>query len=350
MTTSALTVTEKPSAPLPFEPENMSQMFRFADFISRATTVPRALQGKPADILLVLMKGRDLGFNLVQSLSAIHIVEGKAALDSSYMVALCKKSPVCEYFRLVESTDKRATYETKRRGELEPTRMTFTWEQAERAGVTGKDNWRKWPDAMLRARCASALARAVYPDAVAGLYESDEVEAPPPPRPAHQRVVEQASTVRLEPADFLDAAPDVPADEEPRPNSPDDLGYVSPSPAPEPEPAPVKSEAVKPAEVAPPPPSSPPAGAAFGALGPTAQLEQLRNAGAARVDLLRTLSRDEQAKFLRVLMETSRDQAELGQLAKDLDTLFPRDDEDATFIRAEFRGILGKATARLARR
>ncbi len=102
------------------------------------------------------------------------------------MAALCKsRSDVCLYFRMVESTDKVARYETHRRGEPVPTPMAFTWEDATRAGVTGKDNWKRYPAAMLRARCITALARAVYPDLAMGVYDPDEVDQSP-----------QVSTVR----------------------------------------------------------------------------------------------------------------------------------------------------------
>jgi hypothetical protein len=75
----------------------------------------------------------------------------------------------------VRSDAQVATYQTKRRGEPEPTTMSFSWEDAQRAGVTGKDNWRKYPAAMLRARCITALARAVYPDLAMGIYDPDEL-------------------------------------------------------------------------------------------------------------------------------------------------------------------------------
>jgi hypothetical protein len=49
-------------------------------------------------------------------------------------------------------------------------------EQARVAGlVRGGGQWQTYPEAMLRARCAAALARIVYPDLVAGVYDPDEL-------------------------------------------------------------------------------------------------------------------------------------------------------------------------------
>lgn len=148
---------------------------------------------------VVMMTGAELGFDPMQSVRLISIVKGKVSLNADTQVALVARSPVCRYFRLTESTDTRATYTTQREGHAEPVALTYTIEQAKTARLTGSQTWQSHPAAMLRARCASALARAVYPDLVAGIYESDEAaeiarsepaetapvrEAPPPILPA----------------------------------------------------------------------------------------------------------------------------------------------------------------------
>jgi hypothetical protein len=53
-------------------------------------------------------------------------------------------------------------------------RLSYTIEQGTRAGLTGKDNWRKYPADMLAARCISRLAKRVYPDITQGCYVPDE--------------------------------------------------------------------------------------------------------------------------------------------------------------------------------
>jgi hypothetical protein len=61
--------------------------------------------------------------------------------------------------------------------------MSFTTADAQRAGLNG-DNWRKYPAAMLRARCLSAICRAVFPDLCLGLYDPDELAPEPAPAPS----------------------------------------------------------------------------------------------------------------------------------------------------------------------
>lgn len=161
------------------EPASMQQAMSLAATLAKSGLIPRALQNKPGDVLVVLLTGRELGLGPMQSLRTIHVVDGKAVLSADLIIALCvRQRSVCRYFRLVRSTDDVAEYETLREGSPEPTRLAFTKAQAQQAGVLGKQNWRNWPAAMMRARCGAALARAVYPDLAAGLYDPDELDHP----------------------------------------------------------------------------------------------------------------------------------------------------------------------------
>ena len=141
---------------------------------------PEALRNRPQDALVVLMAGRELGLAPMQSLRMLTVIKGKVTLSADATVALVRRSGECVEWRLVESSATRATYTTRRKGDTEPTALTWTMDQAQRAGLTGGQQWRTYPEAMLRARCAAALARIVYPDIVAGIYDPDELADPLP--------------------------------------------------------------------------------------------------------------------------------------------------------------------------
>jgi hypothetical protein len=143
-----------------------------------SSLAPDALRGKPHDALIVLMAGRELGLAPMQSMRMLGVIKGKVTLAADATVALVRRSGECLQWRLVESTATKATYTTQRKGDTEPTTLTWTIEQAQRAGLTGGQGWRSYPEAMLRARCAAALARIVYPDLVAGIYDPDELATP----------------------------------------------------------------------------------------------------------------------------------------------------------------------------
>lgn len=204
--------------------------------LAKSTLLPKAIQGKPADLAVIMITGHELGLSPMQALRGLHVVEGRPILSADLIVGLVKKHPACKYFRLIESTDEKATYETQREGEPEPTRITWTIQQAAKAGLTGRQNWKAHPAAMLRARASAALARAVYPDVAMGIYDQDEAldfievssgvsvsvskprveakaKAPPPPAPKAEEEIVDAQIVKPEP-DPIEA--DLTTEDDPR--------------------------------------------------------------------------------------------------------------------------------------
>lgn len=173
----------------PFQPQSIEQAAQLAERLARSALLPEALRGKPADVLVTLLTGHELGLSPMQAIRGLHVIKGKAVMSADLTVALVKRHGDCVFFKLVETTDTVASYETERKGEGK-TKMSFTIEQAKQAGLLGNDNWRKYPAAMLRARCASALARAVYPDLTLGIYTPDEAEefSGAPPQPSERDV------------------------------------------------------------------------------------------------------------------------------------------------------------------
>jgi hypothetical protein len=171
-------MSNEQTAPLvPFEPDNATDAGRLANWLAKSSLVPEALKNRPADILTVVIMGHELGIRPMQAIRSMNVIKGKAVMSAGLMTGLVLRAKdTCEYFRLVDSTDKRAVYVTKRKGS-EPVKMEYTWAMAGTAGLTNKDNYRRHPAAMLRARCSSALARAVYPDLTEGIYLEDEADA-----------------------------------------------------------------------------------------------------------------------------------------------------------------------------
>lgn len=131
---------------------------------------------RPEEAAVILLTGRELGLAPMQSLRGIHVVQGRPVLSADLMVAIVRRSGLCASWRTVESTPEVCTIETRREGEPEATRKTWTMADAGRAGLTAKGgNWKSYPAQMLRHRCAADLAREVYPDVVLGLYDPDEL-------------------------------------------------------------------------------------------------------------------------------------------------------------------------------
>jgi hypothetical protein len=157
-------------------PQEMEMIDALAQRLFRAGVFPKTVLN--ADVAFaILLKGHELGIQPMAAAAGIAIVSGKVSLGADITVATCaRRRDVCLYFSCVESTDKLARYTTHRAGAPAPVSLTYTFAQATRAGLTSSGTWRAHTEAMLRARCAAALARAVYPDLVAGCYDPDEIE------------------------------------------------------------------------------------------------------------------------------------------------------------------------------
>lgn len=165
-----------PSAPeqrLALEPKSFEDGMRLAELI-----VESGMFGvkNRADAFVRISTGVALGLSAVQSLRGIYVISGKAGLSADLMMALCLQSPDCEYFRMVESSPRGATFVAKRRSDPKPTELSFTIDDAKTAGLTGNAMYTKYPAQMLRARCIAALARLVFPERCHGLYTPDELK------------------------------------------------------------------------------------------------------------------------------------------------------------------------------
>lgn len=158
------------------EPKELDNALRLAGELSKSSLLPEAYHGKPANVLVVMMKAHELGISALQGLTEMHVIKGKAVSSAGLKMALCLRRPdVCLYFTLVESDAEKAVYETHRAGAPKPVTLKWTYQQAAAAGLPGRNpTWKAHPQEMLRARCMSALATAVYPDLVQGLLTGDE--------------------------------------------------------------------------------------------------------------------------------------------------------------------------------
>jgi len=144
-----------------------------------------------AQAFVILSMGMELGLTATQAFCRIHVIKGKPCPSADLLVGLVKSSSACIYFKIIETTNDRAVYQTHRHGE-DPVTMTYTMDDARTAGVT--DMYKKYPANMLRARCASNLARAVYPDVCAGMYTPEEMETIDV-TPSHQEALQPAAPV-----------------------------------------------------------------------------------------------------------------------------------------------------------
>lgn len=182
--------------PMAIVPATFLEAQSMAGALAASELVPKAYKDKPANVLLAMMSGAELGLAPLASLRAFHVIDGTPKLGARALAALVNRSGLAEYFEPVEVTPTKATWRTKKKGRPELVR-TWTIEMAEHAGLAKKDNWRNYPHRMLSARASKDLADDVYPELTMGLSIVEEEDtpigdqvftAPPPPeKPARAR-------------------------------------------------------------------------------------------------------------------------------------------------------------------
>lgn len=164
---------------------------------------------------LRLAVGVGMGMSLMQCLNDIHMIKGRPTVGATVQLAQIRAKGVRHDW--TETTPQRATLVLLIPGEDAPRSTTYTFEEAKAAALTGKDNWRNHPAAMLRARCITTAIRMWCPELLGvTVYDRDEVEtygaaAVPVAAPRTVPGLAPARQIEAPPPTVLDAQPAAPA-------------------------------------------------------------------------------------------------------------------------------------------
>ena len=94
------------------------------------------------------------------------IIQGRPTLKAETMMARFQQQGGKVEWKTLTDKEVTATFSHPSGGSAT---ITWTFEQAKQAGLTGKDNWKNYPRAMLRARVVSEGIRTVFPGVVLGV-------------------------------------------------------------------------------------------------------------------------------------------------------------------------------------
>ena len=157
-------------------PKNITETADLAARLSKSSLLPEAYRGKEPDVFMTLLAGSELGLLPVQSLNAFDVIKGRPALKPVAMLALVRSHPTIESIDIIESSATKAVVESKRKGQPRVLRTEFTFEKAQRAGLTSSENYRKWTEEMLGWRCVAIHCRKNHSEIIGGFYSTEEVE------------------------------------------------------------------------------------------------------------------------------------------------------------------------------
>ena len=141
------------------DPMSVAQVFKasgmFPDIQSEAAACAK------------IIIGRGLGLSDYDAMTGLHIIKGKAVLAANLMAAAIKRAGKYDYRAACTDTECSIVFfgRSPENKWEEIGTTTFSMDDAKRAQLGG-DNWRKWPKAMLFARCISSGYKQHCPDAL----------------------------------------------------------------------------------------------------------------------------------------------------------------------------------------
>lgn len=173
-------------APMRLVPSNITEAKQFAEEYSKSILVPKEYQGKPANCLVAMMWGFELGLGPLTALKSISVINGRPAVWGDALLGICMQHP--QYLSITETSEGDGENYTaicnverlRKDGETATTEVKFSVADAKRAGLLGKGGpWSQYPQRMMRYRARGFALRDAFPDALAGVITAEEAKDMP---------------------------------------------------------------------------------------------------------------------------------------------------------------------------
>lgn len=158
-------------------PTNLEQALKVSEFISKSQFCPKQFYNKPADVLICLQVGQELGLKPMQALQNIAVINGRPSVWGDAVLAICKNAPEFEYIsETYDAAESVATCKVKRKGEPEVV-VQFSQKDAKTAGLWGKSGpWSQYPFRMMQMRARGFALRDAFPDRLRGIISREEAQ------------------------------------------------------------------------------------------------------------------------------------------------------------------------------
>jgi RecT family len=211
-----------PIAPTSLNPQNLQQAMDLSKIIAVSDFVPKDLQGKPGNVLVIMLYGMELGISVMSAMNVIAVINNRPSMMAIAWVSKIRErghkvGVVCgvdvggghrctewaqhpihgvptdkdpgKHPFVADHTAQRCTVKAERRDTGEVAIVTWTIEQAIQAGLIkraesgtlvarSRNNevlpWEATPEDQLYARAAARACRRIAPEVALGLYTYEE--------------------------------------------------------------------------------------------------------------------------------------------------------------------------------
>ena len=159
--------------------DTLDQKIQWCEMMAHGDMLPAQYRRKPANLLFAVEYADALGIPRINAITSVHVIEGKPSASADLIGSLVRKAGHRLRVRVEGGGIKAVVTATIVRAD-DPDfefKSVWNWTRALNAGVTGKDNWKKWPEAMMKARAITEVAREAASDALFGVvYTPEELD------------------------------------------------------------------------------------------------------------------------------------------------------------------------------
>jgi hypothetical protein len=196
----------KTTAMATMQPTSLQEAMQYAEVIAKADNLPKGFRGKPADILVAVCHGAELGLSPYEAMNGIAVINGRPTLWGDAMLAVAQSHR--DFEDIIETFDvaaQKATCIVKRRGRSD-TVQSFSAADAKTANLWGKGGtWSQYPQRMLQMRARSWALRDAFADALRGIQAREEVEGIEPKQQGAVAAIVSQAKAEPKPQDIEDA-------------------------------------------------------------------------------------------------------------------------------------------------
>jgi hypothetical protein len=132
----------------------------------------------PQILAVKIMAGLAFGLDPFTAAAALHVIQGRVVMSAGLQARLIKSHPKYDYI-VRTLTNEECVIEFFQNDQQSVGISTFTIEDAKKASLNGKDNWKNYPRNMLFSRAIANGIRWFCPDALGqSVYTPDELNLP----------------------------------------------------------------------------------------------------------------------------------------------------------------------------
>ncbi len=153
-----------------------SEQFNALAYMAKSANASKFYQkvGGEEGLLSIMLLARELDIPPMQALSGgIWNIQGKVEMSARMMNMKIRQAG---HKMKIDSDSKRCIITGTRKDTSEELTVTFSMEDATRAGLASGNVWQKYPREMLFNRCLSIIARMLFPDVIGNCYVEGEIK------------------------------------------------------------------------------------------------------------------------------------------------------------------------------